>query len=66
MDTITYHTFYLGKELYSRLKELKHKNGRQAIKFYMDSDFANIEKQGGVVTFNIVREDGSFVGYNEV
>ncbi|XP_041970972.1 molybdenum cofactor sulfurase-like [Aricia agestis] len=65
METISLHTFHLAKEFYNRLEDLKHQNGRKAIVFYMDTDFTDIKKQGGIVTFNIIREDGSFVGYNE-
>ncbi|XP_041970861.1 molybdenum cofactor sulfurase [Aricia agestis] len=65
MDVISYHTFYLAKDLYEQLLHLKHVNGSKAIMFYMDSDFTDIHKQGGIVTFNIMREDGSYIGYAE-
>ncbi|XP_053603634.1 molybdenum cofactor sulfurase isoform X2 [Plodia interpunctella] len=65
METISYHTFFLAKDLYQQLKNLHHKNGKQAAVLYMDSDFSDIHKQGATVTFNIKREDGSYIGYAE-
>lgn len=66
METISHHTFYLAKDLYNELKNLKHPNGKRAVVFYMDTDFDDILKQGGIVTFNLVRDDGSYIGYAEV
>ncbi|KPI91367.1 PREDICTED: molybdenum cofactor sulfurase [Papilio xuthus] len=65
MDTISHHTFYLAKDLYNQLNELHHPNGKKAVVLYMDSDFSDIKIQGGIVTFNLLREDGSFVGFME-
>ncbi|XP_028170453.1 molybdenum cofactor sulfurase [Ostrinia furnacalis] len=65
MDTISYHTFYLAKDLYKQLNQLEHRNGNKAAIFYMDSDFTDIKKQGGIVTFSLMREDGSHIGYSE-
>lgn len=65
METISYHTFYLAKDLYCQLLDLRHRNGTKAIKFYLDSDFSDITKQGGVLTFNLVREDGTYIGFSE-
>lgn len=66
MDTINHHTFHLAKDLYEQLKALRHKNGKRAAILYMDSDFSDIREQGGIVTFNIMRDDGSYIGYAEV
>ncbi|GBP35278.1 Molybdenum cofactor sulfurase [Eumeta japonica] len=66
MDTISYHTFYLAKDLYEQLKSLHHKNGRPAAILYMDSGFEDIKTQAGIVTFNVVRADGTYIGYAEV
>lgn len=66
MDTIAYHTFYLAADLHNQLNELQHPNGNKAVVLYMDSDFSDIKTQGAVVTFNLLREDGSYVGYVEV
>lgn len=65
MDTISHHTFDLAKDLYYQLQDLHHSNGNKAAVLYMDSDFTDIKKQGAIVTFNLLREDGSYVGYAE-
>ncbi|CAH0729350.1 unnamed protein product, partial [Brenthis ino] len=65
MDTISFHTFYLAKDLYEQLSNLKHENGRHAAVLYMDSDFTDIKIQGGILAFNLVRENGSYIGYAE-
>ncbi|XP_050343262.1 molybdenum cofactor sulfurase [Nymphalis io] len=65
MDTISYHTYYLAKDLYEQLKNLKHENGNKAAILYMDSDFMDIKTQGGIVTFNLLRKNGSYIGYVE-
>lgn len=66
METISYHTYYLAKDLYEQLKDLKHANGAKAAILYMDTDFTDIKTQGGIVTFNLLRQDGSYIGYAEV
>lgn len=66
MDTISYHTFHLAHDLYKQLKNLQHENGRKAAILYMDSDFSDINIQGGIIAFNLVRENGSYIGYSEV
>ncbi|KAJ8733192.1 hypothetical protein PYW08_001490 [Mythimna loreyi] len=65
MDTISYHTFYLARDLYNQLQDLKHPNGNKAAVTYMDSDFSDIKTQGGIVTFNLLRADGSYIGFVE-
>lgn len=66
MDTVSYHTYYLAKDLYEQLDQLRHRNGKKAVIFYMDSDFTDIKKQGAIVTFSLVRDDDSHIGYSEV
>ncbi|CAH0407300.1 unnamed protein product [Chilo suppressalis] len=65
MDTISYHTYNLAKDLYLQLDKLYHKNGNKAVVFYTDSEFNDISKQGAIVTFNLIRENGSYIGYSE-
>lgn len=66
MNRISLHCFNLAKYLYESLKELKYSNGRNVIHFYHDTDFMSSSNQGGIVNFNVLHEDGSFVGYYEV
>ncbi|XP_045494036.1 molybdenum cofactor sulfurase isoform X2 [Colias croceus] len=65
METVSHHTFYLAQDLYTQLCKLKHENGMMAAVLYVDSDFTDVQTQGAIVTFNLKRNDGSFIGYAE-
>ncbi|KAJ2952233.1 hypothetical protein O0L34_g4509 [Tuta absoluta] len=65
MDTISYHTFSLAQDLHKELRKLEHANGVKAAVLYHDSDFTDINKQGSIVTFGLMRDDKSFIGYAE-
>lgn len=66
MQRISQHCFNLAKYLYESLNELKYSNGRRVIHFYHDTEFTSINDQGGIVNFNVLHEDGTFVGFSEV
>lgn len=66
MKRISQHCFNLAKYLYDSLRELKYSNGRNVIHFYHDTEFMSSENQGGIVNFNVLHEDGSYVGFTEV
>lgn len=66
MERISQHCFNLSKYLYESLKDLKYSNGRNVIHFYHDTDFSTKYDQGGIVNFNVLNPNGSFVGYSEV
>lgn len=66
MDRISQHCFALAKHLYDSLKNLKYSNGRAVVHFYHDNDFTSRAVQGAIVNFNVLHEDGSFVGFVEV
>lgn len=66
MNRIAQHCFNLSKYLYESLNELKYSNGRQVVHFYHDTNFTSINDQGAIVNFNVLHEDGSFVGFSEV
>lgn len=66
METIAHHTFCLAKDLYTQLLGLHHSNGNKVAVLYMDSSFTDLKNQGAIVTFNIRRENGSYIGYAEV
>ena len=57
------HTFGLANYLHSNLKNLKYEFAANAplIQFY--SKYENIQEQGGICNFNILKPDGSFVGF---
>ncbi|XP_055628479.1 molybdenum cofactor sulfurase 2-like [Toxorhynchites rutilus septentrionalis] len=65
MERVSLHVFNLAKYCYRRLGTLVHANGATAIRFYMDSRFETRDRQGGIVNFNVLRDDGSYVGFTE-
>lgn len=45
---------------------MRHENGRPVCVLYSETDYEDPSSQGAIVNFNILRADGSFVGYSEV
>ncbi|XP_011156779.2 molybdenum cofactor sulfurase 3 [Solenopsis invicta] len=66
MDKISKHVFSLAKTLHHSLLMLHHCNGKPVVKLYSDSDYEDRGSQGGIVTFNLIRSNGEYVGYMEV
>jgi molybdenum cofactor sulfurtransferase len=75
MPKIHAHTTCLARELARRLRVLKHGNDVSAVQLYgvwsdenhfEKNDQRALKRQGPTVAFNVVRSDGSVVGYNEV
>ncbi|XP_029670318.1 molybdenum cofactor sulfurase 2 [Formica exsecta] len=66
MDQISRHVFSLAKTLHHSLLTLHHYNDKPVVKLYSDSDYENRSTQGGIVTFNLIRSNGEYVGYMEV
>eukprot|EP00934_Nitzschia_sp_Nitz4_P001589 Nitzschia sp. Nitz4//scaffold65_size103378//27981//30389//NITZ4_004459-RA/size103378-processed-gene-0.25-mRNA-1//1//CDS//3329556219//1589//frame0 len=67
MHRIHEHSCSLARELTHRLESLEHGNGRRVV--VLSGAWANPALRataGPTVVFNVVRADGSFVGYNEV
>ena len=64
INEISFHTFSLAKFVYHRLLQLRHANGRRAVLLYHEgSQFDTPESQGSIVNFNLLRPDGSFIGF---
>lgn len=63
---ISTHVFSLAKYLHHSLLMLHHQNGKPVIKLYSDTDYEDQNLQGGIVTFNVIRSSGEYVGYMEV
>ncbi|XP_055376872.1 molybdenum cofactor sulfurase 3 [Condylostylus longicornis] len=63
---ISRHVFNLAKYFYESLNDLRHENGQKLIEFYNHTNYESSETQGGIVCFNILHEDGSYVGFAEV
>nr|XP_019559619.2 molybdenum cofactor sulfurase 3 isoform X3 [Aedes albopictus] len=66
IERISSQAFHLGKYCYQRLKTLRHSNGNVVVKLYHDTDFNDCRLQGGIVNFNVLHEDGTYVGFAEV
>lgn len=66
IDRINKHVHCVTRELYLRLKNLRHSNGRPAIKIYGNHMQDDPKTQGGIITFNLMNETGGWIGYNDV
>lgn len=69
MERIHSHSYCLAKEFVRRLRSLSHRNGSRAIQLFgawASKGLNSVEEVGTAVAFNVVRDDGSVVGYNEV
>ncbi|XP_078488487.1 molybdenum cofactor sulfurase-like [Ciona intestinalis] len=66
MKAVQAHTFSLIKRLYNELVALQHLNAAPVVKVYSHTDYSESNLQGGILTFNIQRADGSFIGFNHV
>lgn len=66
METISKHTFHLAQLTYQKMTRLRHENGRALAVLYGKTDYTDRRRQGGIVTFNLLRSNGSYIGYSEV
>ncbi|KAK5979839.1 putative Molybdenum cofactor sulfurase, partial [Trichostrongylus colubriformis] len=56
-------TMRIANETFKMLSGKVHWNGKPAVKIY---GWKDAKMQGPIVTFNLLRDDGSFTGYSEV
>lgn len=66
LDDISKHVFSLARYLHNSLEKLYHRNKKPVVKIYRDTNYESRELQGGIVSFNLLRSSGEFVGYTEV
>lgn len=66
MLSIRQHAESLAKEFVRRLKQLRHHDDSPVVTLYGPWAAKKVCSSGTIVTLNILRKDGSFVGYNEV
>ena len=67
MNIISRHTFKLASYVYNKMAAMCHDNGNPLCILYHGTEgFSNIDEQGGIVTFNLLRKDTSIIGYSEV
>lgn len=65
MERISYHVFSLTKYFYENVSQLKHLNGNMFIRFYNETGYESVERQGGICTFLLLNDDGTYIGYSE-
>eukprot|EP00792_Barthelona_sp_PAP020_P007656 TRINITY_DN3157_c4_g1_i4.p1 TRINITY_DN3157_c4_g1~~TRINITY_DN3157_c4_g1_i4.p1 ORF type:complete len:555 (+),score=87.36 TRINITY_DN3157_c4_g1_i4:543-2207(+) len=65
MDNINMHVWSLTEYAYDQLSSLRHKNGKKVMEFYGKHHLHDSSKQGGILSFNFKRPDGSYLFYTE-
>jgi len=64
---ISNHSYQLARLVYTRLLSWRHSNGQCLAELYHGtSDFMSSKTQGPIVNFNLLRADGSYVGFTQV
>lgn len=68
MKFISMHTARLGKQMFDGLANLCHSNGAPVARIYKDEQavYGDPSVQGATVAFNVLRADGTMVGYADV
>jgi len=64
---ISNHCYELARLVYNQLSSWRHSNGQCLADLYHgSSDFMSATTQGPIVNFNLLRADGSYVGFTQV
>ncbi|KAH0793456.1 molybdenum cofactor sulfurase [Histomonas meleagridis] len=66
IKNISKHTWCVARELYVRLNNIRHSNGRPVVKIYGNHNLNDPLKQGPIITLNFLNSTGGYIGYNEV
>ncbi|XP_061390109.1 molybdenum cofactor sulfurase 3, partial [Musca vetustissima] len=66
IERISCYVFELAQYAHKKLSALKHGNGEPLLKFYNHNGYTDRKYQGGILSFNIMRKDGSYIGFAEV
>lgn len=68
LEAISEHTTRLARELDNRLTALKYDNGFPVVRIYRSGDAGcwNPARQGPVIALNVLRADGTCIGYRDV
>ena len=67
MSEISSYTFTLARFVYEELKSMRHANGSKVVHLnHRDDAFSNPSEQGPIINYNVLKADGSFIGYAEV
>lgn len=60
------HTWSLVHYIYRELDAARHSNGKRVFEIYGKHVFNDPERQGSIVAFNVLKNDGSYIGYANV
>jgi len=64
---MSHHCFELARLVYVQLSSWRHSNGQILAEMYHSkTGFLSSESQGPIVNFNLLRADGSYIGYSQV
>ncbi|KAK8812629.1 hypothetical protein WA538_003841 [Blastocystis sp. DL] len=66
IDAIHRHVDALTQFLYERLTLIRHSNGMPVVEVYGKHEMKDTTMQGGIIAFNLLRSDGSHIGYYDV
>lgn len=66
MTAVMNHTHSIALYVYNKMSAMTHNSGKPLCKIYCDTDFKDKTRQGPIITFNLLRANGDFVGYSEV
>ena len=69
IGNISRHTTRLSRQLFDRMRHLRHSNGRPLCHIYADDNgqgYGNPEMQGATVAFNLQDADGAYIPYSDV
>ncbi len=64
MESISRRTLSLAAALHSKLSSLRHSNGNPLAETYSRGDYSDPSSQGAIVTFNLLKPDGTHFGFN--
>ena len=66
MKAVSSWTFSLAQYFNHQLSCCCHGNGSRLAEIYRIGDFEDITRQGAIVTFNLLRANGEYIGFSEV
>ena len=66
MQQVSLYTSTLTQLALTELAAMTHENGAPVLRLYHDLRRVGVDSQGPIIAFNVLRPDGSYVGYAEV
>ena len=66
INAIQRHVFALTEFLADQLSAIRHSNGKPVVELYGKHFLHDPTQQGGIVSFNVLRSNGRYLGYYRV